>query len=351
VATPLQSMQQEPLQQSNAPRVHMQQGGRLRWWEELEGEEQQQLPDWESLSEEEVDDRVSEAAELISMLEDLRPTDSARFNAFAEMWKRIARVPPAAKTRLLKEISPGGIRSAWRASMSRYVLDDARALELLEDYAMYNDFPEQPGQVVTYQGRCEQFLFEAPETKFMVDERMQERYPRTQPWLRPTPGSVQLPQESFTQHFFLHPRTGTLHARVVLPLLGPIQRWWLPSYCKVRTELTLTPLPSDAGADMTFDYPNNPLGLNAPLGPVPLGAGEGQAIGSGEGGWELGEGDLPVRGWPAPTMDMWSPFGSGSRDYVRVAGPGVYVGCAYRKGLSGQYSKDDCLFFMLVRQA
>eukprot|EP00983_Pelagomonas_calceolata_P101609 1158713-Pelagomonas_calceolata.AAC.8 len=90
----------------------------------------------------------------------------------------------------------GGIRSAWRASMSRYVLDDARALELLEDYAMYNDFPEQPGQyavqlsfgpdkqyrqhspcclvravcmqVVTYQGRCEQFLFEAPETKFML---------------------------------------------------------------------------------------------------------------------------------------------------------------------------------------
>jgi len=31
--------------------------------------------------------------------------------------------------------------------MSRYVLDDARALELLEDFSMYNDFPTEPGQV------------------------------------------------------------------------------------------------------------------------------------------------------------------------------------------------------------
>jgi len=50
---------------------------------------------------------VNEAAELISMLEDLRPTEGAQFNAFAEMWKRIAHVPPAAKARLLEEITPG----------------------------------------------------------------------------------------------------------------------------------------------------------------------------------------------------------------------------------------------------
>eukprot|EP00983_Pelagomonas_calceolata_P079665 1154785-Pelagomonas_calceolata.AAC.1 len=52
----------------------------------------------------------------------------------------------------------------------------------------------------------------------------------------------------------------------VEPTLGGLRRELLPS--QVRTELTLTPLPSDAGADMTFDYPNNPLGLNAPLGPA-----------------------------------------------------------------------------------
>lgn len=37
------------------------------------------------------------------------------------------------------------------------------------------------------------------------------------------------------------------------------------------------------------------------------------------------------------------------RDYVRVAGPGVYVGCAYLPGPLGKPTKDDCVFFMLVR--
>eukprot|EP00983_Pelagomonas_calceolata_P079667 1154785-Pelagomonas_calceolata.AAC.3 len=50
-------------------------------------------------------------------------------------------------------------------------------------------------------------------------------------------------------------------------------------------------------------------------------------------------------------VSLWAVPIAKKLDYVRVAGPGVYVGCAYRKGLSGQYSKDDCLFFMLVRQA
>ena len=42
-------------------------------------------------------------------------------------------------------------------------------------------------------------------------------------------------------------------------------------------------------------------------------ASEISAGGSGGGSWELGEGDLPVRGWPTPTSDMWSPFSSGTR--------------------------------------
>jgi len=54
-----------------------------------------------------VEDRVAEAAELLSMLEELRPTNAATFNAFAEVWRRIARIPPAARPRLLHEIQPG----------------------------------------------------------------------------------------------------------------------------------------------------------------------------------------------------------------------------------------------------
>jgi len=43
------------------------------------------------------------------------------------------------------------------------------------------------------------------------------------------------------------------------------------THIQVRTELTLTPLPSDAGADITFDYPNTPVGFaGASIGPIPL---------------------------------------------------------------------------------
>ncbi len=39
------------------------------------------------------------------------------------------------------------------------------------------------------------------------------------------------------------------------------------------------------------------------------------------------------------------------RDCVRVAGPGVYVGCSYPVGAQGQVLKDKCVYFMLVRAA
>lgn len=42
-----------------------------------------------------VDDLVDAAAGLISVLDDLRPLDTERFNAFYEIYKAIAAVPPA----------------------------------------------------------------------------------------------------------------------------------------------------------------------------------------------------------------------------------------------------------------
>lgn len=164
---------------------------------------------------------------------------------------------------------------------------------------------------------------------------------------------------------------------------------------------------------MTFDYPytlDNPYAPPAAALAPSMAGGAEDTDGEGSGGdeegrmgWALGQGDLPVRGWPAPTPDMWSPFSSSNRwvrcvravrahvcacyvcmhdactrlltlalggggrtgprralprvprlppvrrDYVRVAGPGVYVGCGYRRGPSGQFSKDDCMYFLLVR--
>lgn len=148
-----------------------------------------------------------------------------------------------------------------------------------------------------------------------------------------------------------------MHARVALPLAGPLERWWVPSYCRVKPELVLTPLEEDAGADITLEYPN--LGgeegsegalllaqqqaaqaqaraqleqqaasketgggaASAAAGALELAeaAAFGEGLGAGS-WWDLTKEDLPVSGWPEPQLDMWSPFSQSSRDYVRVAG-------------------------------
>ncbi len=189
-------------------------------------------------------------------------------------------------------------------------------------------------QVVTYDGRCEQFVFSVPQQPLQTDASMQARFPRATPWLKPTPGSLQLPQQRFSQHFFRHPTTSQLHSRVVI---GGCARWlngWLtsPVYNSVDIDLTLTPLASDAGADVTVSFTASEDG-SKPLG--------------------LGKGDLPGTLWPAPSKDVWSPFSRSGRDYMRPAGPGVYVGCAYRRAEAKEgeplapLAETDCVYFML----
>ena len=77
-----------------------------------------------------MEDRLDEASAMIVVVQDLRPTVASGsglpFNACAEVWRRVRRVPPWERHRLLAELEPGSIRGLWKASMARYVLDDAR---------------------------------------------------------------------------------------------------------------------------------------------------------------------------------------------------------------------------------
>ena len=120
---------------------------------------------------------------------------------------------------------------------------------------------------------------------------------------------------------------------------------------------TLCPTPSphlqeDAGADLTFEFPfpsspdlNGWLGTDAELLP----------------------GHLPDSSWPRPDNlaelgGAGSPFSGGPRDYLRVAGPGLFVGCAYRPSSSGGgltggggtaaavYNEEDCVYFVMARK-
>jgi hypothetical protein len=55
-----------------------------------------------------VNELVEDTAAFINVLDDIQPLDNRRYNAFAEVWRRIERIPPEHRHLLLHEIGPGG---------------------------------------------------------------------------------------------------------------------------------------------------------------------------------------------------------------------------------------------------
>jgi hypothetical protein len=64
--------------------------------------------------------------------------------------------------------------------------------------------------VFTYEGVCEQFTYQKAANPLSVDSSMQARYPRSTPWLKPSPASMAAPQDKFKMQFFMANRTGAL---------------------------------------------------------------------------------------------------------------------------------------------
>jgi hypothetical protein len=190
-----------------------------------------------------------------------------------------------------------------------------------------------PGDIYTYAGVCE---------KLRIEPGQLPRGPRggglptlapgsgADPWLQSAPGAPRLPQRRFTQRFFRCGRTGKLHSRVALRLAGPFEAFWAPIYNTVEVGLVLTPVESDAGADLVISYPWTDEHAR------PL---------------DLAPADLPSPLWPAPRRAGvgWSPFSRSGRDYARAAGPGVFVGCAYAAGDDGGLTEDEFVYFALAR--
>ncbi|KAL6749998.1 hypothetical protein V8C86DRAFT_2824454 [Haematococcus lacustris] len=300
----------------------------------------------ERLSSDEVEDIVESAAAFVSIVSDLRPI-SAQYNAFAEVWKRLAEVPQTALPQLLKEVEPGALRGLWKASMSRYVLDDDRANELMGDFNEYNDFPATAGELVTYHGvsEIEDMTSKRPPIALVPVHRGSFKHlqPRLEAFVtRP------VQRRFFQQVFFRSPTTGLMFARTTMQLVGPVPCWWQASYCAVNTELVLTPSSLDAGADITCDYTTRHGSLDQSS---EGGSDESQQEEPDQemGGQPTGlsDMDLPSTQWPWPPDSELSPITNTQRDYIRIAGPGVYVGCGYT---SGDTSEDAaCTYFMLVR--
>jgi hypothetical protein len=219
---------------------------------------------------------------------------------------------------------------------ARYALSEERAAEIYKDYVIWMDLPAQPGQIFTYAGICEKLQLGAPGAPLPAAGAVPpppggggSRGAGAAPWLRAAPGAWALPRREFTQRFFRAARTGKLHSRVALRLAGPFETFWAPIYNTVEIDLVLTPVEADAGADVSICYPWTDAG-GRPL--------------------DLGRGDLPSAVWPSPRRGAaWSPFSRGGRDYVRFAGPGVMVGCAYGAGEDGVLAEDEFVYFAMAR--
>jgi hypothetical protein len=112
-------------------------------------------------------------------------------------------------------------------------------------------------------------------------------------------------------------------------VFGPIDTFWTPAYNRMDIGLVLTPVQADAGADATLVYPfDGPEGL------------------------DLTAADLPNPVWPKPRPGPVgaSPFSLTGKDYLRIAGPGVYVGCGYRPSEKGDLIDDNFVYFILAKR-
>ncbi|GAX72744.1 hypothetical protein CEUSTIGMA_g200.t1 [Chlamydomonas eustigma] len=306
------------------------------------------------LSNQEIEDRIDEATAVIAVIHDLQPlahkldpselTKKNKFNACAEIWRGIKRVPPWERHRIVQDLEPGAIRGMWKASLARYIMDDESSLELADGYSIWEDLPEQPGQIYTFQGKCEKYDVSSSKIRFFTEEEKVGTAGSS--WLRPdlpsSSSKVSIPAEELKVKMFVHKESGEVMGRVIRPWWGPFERWWEPTYFRLKLELILTPLKEDAGADMTFEYPY-------PDSPD-------------FNGWydtetELFKEDLPNPAWPAPLpaeiAGSGSPLSGMPRDFIRVAGPGVLVGCAYCMLVQGQEvpNEEDSVYFVLVRKS
>lgn len=184
--------------------------------------------------------------------------------------------------------------------------------------------------MVTFAGRCEKFAYESAPAQSpapsVASGVASGRLVATRPTLRPSPASTGIKSDAFVQRFFVDAASGALYSRLTLRTFAGLEAFWHACYCRVDVGLVATPLASDAGADLKFVYPT------ASTPPLALAAG-----------------DLPRRLWPAPRRDGWSPFSLSAADYVRVVGPGVYVGCGYRCDRPGEFLEDNFVYFAIVK--
>eukprot|EP00887_Chlorella_sp_A99_P003013 scaffold9.g3013.t1 len=233
------------------------------------GSEQGGAQQQEALSWEEVETRLETCINLISTSELLVPYDLSAVNLGLIIWGAIRDIPAAHRHLLVDRLDSSCIRKLWKVTGQRFTAPRAQAAAAMGPNAsLWTDMPARLREVSLFRGKA------ALPTHALGISR-------------------------FTKALFLKPSgEGGMFGRVLLGK-GPLAAWLYPLYFRMEAGPAVVPLSQDL-CDFTLEY----------LDPAELG---------------LAPDDIPRSHWPRPRVQL-APFGERWTDYVRMAGPGVYVG-------------------------
>ncbi|GMH45031.1 hypothetical protein BSKO_12988 [Bryopsis sp. KO-2023] len=238
------------------------------------------------------EERLSQVANLISLEDKLDLAfNTPEGGKASEIWDLVSEIPERDRAKLLDRLGPKEIINLWKISAARHTSSEMKTGRA-SFHSLWDDFPEEPGQVYRYDG-----IAALPAFNFLGLNRFQKAY-------------------------FLEPESDDLYGRVLLNR-GPPGDSLYPGYFKANIDIS-TVNPTGELADMTLEYlPREKLGLR--------------------------DEDVPVAGWPKPKDPLY-PFSGGLVDYLRPIGPGVYAGVGWK---APRPEKNDMgrrfLFFVMAR--
>lgn len=230
--------------------------------------------------------------------------DSVNFGVL--MWNVIHDVSRHERSHILRELSNSDIERLWRIAGTRY---DASVAEIsasqVPNFSIWDDLP----------------------TRSEVDECSNFRGRAVLP--------ISLGLDKFSKHIFKSLENEQLYGRVVHNNVIGNRVYPGPLYFKVAVGSSLIPIyrnmypNSGSMCDMVFSY-------------------------------SLGLSDLDIleplsveNRWPKPRKENPKPFNMGFTDYIRVAGPGVYVGMGLQesntRNMKSQFNTiPQPLFFLMI---
>ncbi|CAD7696373.1 unnamed protein product [Ostreobium quekettii] len=219
----------------------------------------------------------------------LDAVDAPSFNLAAVLWETLSEVPLSERARLLDVLAARDIVKLWRIAGERYEAA-GRGKWGVPGHAVADDFPEEPGEVSTFDGKAALAWF---------------------PWFG---------VDRFKKCFFLD-SSYNLFGHLVVNR-GPLGELLYPTYFQASCDLATIPATGEV-ADIRLDYlPVNKLNLKE---------------------------ELPIAGW-RPPGDPRFPFGGGLVDYMRVVAPGVYVGVGWKAPKKKRDLGRRFLYFVLVKR-